>query len=97
MSISHWENHTPKANYWSGKAQVLIKPSFQGDLLDMGLVILPPLSKVGIPMATLYDTSLSSTSLSDASLDHGQPLRWSKPSSNSPFRLVGSQQKHHLI
>ena len=39
MSISLWKNHTLKINYWSWRAQVLIKSPFQGDFLDMGLVI----------------------------------------------------------
>ena len=78
--ISSSENHTPKFSYWSGRAQVLIRSPFQGNLPDVGLVTLPPPSKVGVPTAALCDTSLGGTSLSDASLDHGQPLRWSEPS-----------------
>ena len=37
-SINPWENHTPKASYWSGRAQVLIRPPSQCDLPDVGLV-----------------------------------------------------------
>ena len=52
-SISHWENHTSKASYWSGRAQVIIRSPSQGDLPDVGFVILPPLSKARVPTAAL--------------------------------------------
>ena len=80
MRISSWENYTPKASYWSGRAQVLIRTPSQGDLPDVGLVTLSPPSKAGVPTAALCDTSLCGTSLNDTSLDHGQPLRWLEPS-----------------
>ena len=76
-SISPWENHTPKASYWSGRVQVLIRTPSQGDIPDVGLVTLPPPSKAGVPTA-----ALGGISLSDTSLDHGQPLCWSKPSTS---------------
>ena len=41
-SISFWENHIPEASYWSGRVQVLIMPSFHGDLLNVGLVTYYP-------------------------------------------------------
>ena len=71
MSISLWENHTPKTSYWSRRIQVLIRSPYQGDLLNVGLVILPPPLKAGVPTAALCDTSLGGTSLSNTLLDHG--------------------------
>ena len=86
MSISPWKNHISKASYWSERAQVLIRPPSQGDLPDVGLRTLPPPLKVGVLTAALCDTSLS-----EASLDHSQLLRWLEPLASSPFRLASSQ------
>ena len=91
-SINPWENHTPKASYCDGRAQILIRPPFKEDLPDVRLVTLPPPSKANVPTAALGDTPLS-----NASLEHGQLFHWSEPFTGpyppqvAFFRLASSQ------